>query len=426
MKKLKSLFFDNLGLKLISLLLACLIWFIVVQAGDPTDSKTYSNIKVVFTNAQVLSEQGKVYEVMDNTDTVRVTIKAPRSVLDSLNESNIVAEADLSKLTDINTVAINCHLNTDDQFYSATANIEAVRLHVEDKATKYVPLSASIVGEVAEGYKYSSVTLDQNLIEISGPQSAVNMVRRSCVVVDVSEASSNMTANMEVTLLDADGNELNLSNVQKQTDYVRVSVEILSTKEVSIYASATGTPASGFRYTGEVIIEPAVVRVAGSASRIQNYSKINITDPVDLTGATEDVIVNVDLDQYLPANISLAEDGYDGMVQITFPIQALEYRSFTFSQSILGFENVPEGFSVTTAGGNFSVLISGLDTDFETFDYSNLTGTIDIGAWLLEEGLTELEEGTYEMPLELALPEGLGQVEETRVRVVVVKEDRRH
>ncbi len=426
MKKLKSLLFDNLGLKLISLLLACLIWFLVVQTGDPTDTKTYSNIKVTFTNTQLLSEEDKVYEVLDNTDTIRVTIRAPRSVLDRLNESNIVAEADFKKLTDISTVAIECHVNTDDTIYSATPSIEAVQLHVEEKATKYVALSATIVGEVAEGYKFNTVTLDQNLIEITGPKSAVDRVRRATVIVDVSDASTNMTANMEITLLDADGNQLNLSNVQKQTDYVRVSVEILTTKEVTIYVPTSGTPAEGYRYTGEVIIEPATVRVAGSASRIQNYSRISITDPVDLTGATEDVIVNVDIAQYLPTNISLAEDGYDGMVQITLPVQPLEYRSYTFSQSILGFENVPEGMSVTTAGGNFSVLISGLDSDFETFDYNNLTGTIDIGKWMLEEDLTELEEGTYEMPLELHLPEGLGQPEVTKVRVVVVKKESGH
>ena len=62
----------NLGLKLISLALAFVLWYLVVQIIDPTDSMRFSNVQVKLVNTELLEQQGKVYEVLDDTDTVSV------------------------------------------------------------------------------------------------------------------------------------------------------------------------------------------------------------------------------------------------------------------------------------------------------------------------------------------------------------------
>ncbi len=419
--KLQMMLFHNWGLKLISVLLAVAIWFIVVQVNNPTDTRSYSNIHVTWVNADVLDAQNKVYEVLDNTDVVRVTVRAPRSVLENLSEADIVAEADMSKLTDINTVAIRCYTTTDDTVYSATPNIEYVTLNVEDKSSKYVRLTSNVKGEVAEGYKYNNVSLDQNMIEISGPASAVRQVSKAGVEVDVTDATGNMTANMEILLYDAEGKVLNLSNITKQTDYVRVSVEILATKEVELFASVTGKPNAEYKNTGEVLISPETVTLAGAPARLANYSRLTISDPIDITGATSDVTVTVNLNDYLPDNMLFADDDFDGLVTVTVPVEPLEYRSFSISQSALTFKNVPDNVSVSTGGGNVSVMIGGLAMKLDELTSDQIAGTIDVGSWMLEEGLTELEEGAYDMPIEFTLPSGLIAADHVTIRVYVME-----
>ena len=97
----------NLGLKLASLVLAFVLWFLVAQIYDPKDTVTFNNIQVRLINTELLDEEGKVYEVLDNSNLVRVTVTGPQSIVKSeLRRSDIVAEADMSKLTDINTIAI--------------------------------------------------------------------------------------------------------------------------------------------------------------------------------------------------------------------------------------------------------------------------------------------------------------------------------
>ncbi|MBP5221867.1 MAG: hypothetical protein J6Z35_01735, partial [Lachnospiraceae bacterium] len=114
--RLKQTLLHNLGLKLVSLALAFVIWFIVAQVGDPKDTRAYNNIKVNLINADLLDAQSKVYEVLDHTDIVKVNVTAPTSVFQTLRAGDIVAEADVSKLTDINTIAIT--------YYTVNPNLE--------------------------------------------------------------------------------------------------------------------------------------------------------------------------------------------------------------------------------------------------------------------------------------------------------------
>ena len=94
---MKKLLTRNLGLKLASLVLAF----------DPKDTVTFNNIQVRLINTDLLEQEGKVYEVLDNSNLVRVTVTGPQSIVKSeLRRNDIVAEADMSKLTDINTIAI--------------------------------------------------------------------------------------------------------------------------------------------------------------------------------------------------------------------------------------------------------------------------------------------------------------------------------
>ena len=78
---MKKKILHNWVLKLASLLLAFVLWFLVVQIDDPSDSTTFYNVPVNLTNTELLEKENKVYEVLNGTDTIRVTVRAPRSVI---------------------------------------------------------------------------------------------------------------------------------------------------------------------------------------------------------------------------------------------------------------------------------------------------------------------------------------------------------
>lgn len=80
---MKKLLTRNLGLKLASLVLAFVLWFLVAQIYDPKDTVTFNNIQVRLINTDLLEQEGKVYEVLDNSNLVRVTVTGPQSIVKS-------------------------------------------------------------------------------------------------------------------------------------------------------------------------------------------------------------------------------------------------------------------------------------------------------------------------------------------------------
>lgn len=103
MKKYK--FTQNIGLKIMALLFAAVLWVIVVNADDPVVSAVYRDVPVTITNEDVVTNKGKVYQIVDDTHTVNVTVYATRSVISKISKDNISATADLSQM-DVNTYLV--------------------------------------------------------------------------------------------------------------------------------------------------------------------------------------------------------------------------------------------------------------------------------------------------------------------------------
>lgn len=417
---------NNWGLKLISLVLAFLLWFLVVQMGDPKDDRDMGNIQVKLVNTELFEKENKVYEVLDNTDTVRVKVYAPKSVFTQLRSSDIIAEADVSKLTDINTIPIT--------FTASNANVvsisgshDAVRLNVEEKASKYVTLMSSVTGTVAEGYVVSSLTPDQNRIEVSGPRSAVEQVKYAGAEIDVTDATTNLTANVDIKLYDVDGNPVERVNLVKNVDYVKMSVEVLATKEVPLKFTTTGTPADGYMFTGVIIGEPATIRIAGTTYNLSRVSEIIIPEEeLDIAGADENVVRVVDIREYLPENIRLADSSFNGKATVTVYVEPIVEKTLQVFMSDIAVSNVPAGFKAEISESAEHVIpleLAGLSELIDPLRQGNVLGTVDIAAWMDKQGIQVLKAGSYTIPVTFMLDENIVIKNPPSVKVVIKAEE---
>ena len=127
-----------------------------------------------------------------------------------------------------------------------------MRLSIEEKRDRSLPVKSITTGEVREGYVVGKVTTDQNLIRISGPQSIISQVSKAQAEVDISGFSNDISTDSEVRLYDENGKEIIAENIEKSISKVRVSVEILERKVLPLTCEVTGTPGDGFQFTGEV------------------------------------------------------------------------------------------------------------------------------------------------------------------------------
>lgn len=418
---MKKMITNNLGLKLASIVLACMLWFLVAELGNPRDTKYYNNIPVRLVNTVLLEEENKVYEILDNTDTVRVEIKAPRSVIDNLRASDIVAEADMSKLTDINTIAISYSL-PNVEYNSITGDHDVVRLSVEDKATKWIPLKCATVGEVAEGYIVYSATADQTQVEVSGPKSIVDQIGYAYVEMNVEGASTNMSANIVFQLFDRSDNRINQERLTKNVDQVHVSAEVLATKEVSVEVISTGTPAEGYIATGEREASVTTLKLAGTNTALANVNKVVIpAEDLDITGATETVVKTLDLKKYLPDNVKIADGPVGNKIKVTIYVEAIEERTMEIYPTNISCLRVPEGMKaqVVDADSKYMLKVSGLSDRILPLQSGSIYGNVDVTAWMEEKGIEELHPGTYDMPVHFNFVNSINVEKELFVKVTV-------
>ncbi len=410
---------NNWVLKLASLVLAVVIWFLVVQINDPPDTKTFSNITVKLINTELLQEQNKVYEVVDNTDTVSVTVRAPKSVFEVLRASDIIAEADVSKITDINTIAIDFSIQNVDDWDSIEGNRDVVRLNVEDKRTRWIKVVYNTVGEVAENYMIASAEPDQNIIEISGPKSAVDRVSYAGVEIDVEGATSNRSANVDITLYDSEGEVVQQDSITKNVEYVRMQVEVLAVKEVPIEINYMGVPADGYVATGDVSSDPATVKIAGGIYTLSRVNKISIPeDRLNITGESSDMTDIIDIRDYLPDNVRMADSEFNGKITATVAIEPIVERTLEVPVANVNAVNLPEGMEAKFGEELecYILKVSGLAAYVDSLRQTDVRGVIDVGAWMEQQGITDLTPGSYTIPVTFHLREEI-VAEEVSVRL---------
>lgn len=413
---------DNLGLKIGSVLFAALLWLLVTNINNPATTHRVNNVRVTIINGEVLTSQGKMYEVLDNSDVLDyVAITGPKTVMSNISGGDLVAIADMNKLTADNTIPIELStVQYNESLDSIRASSSVVKLKVEDRKSISIPLKAETSGTLQEGYIVGDVTTDQNLVRVSGPESVISMIETAEVNVGITGFTGDIGTNAEIKLYDADGKEVPKDKLTMNISTVGVNVEILGTKSIPLRFAASGTPANGYRATGVVSSSPESVLLAGKGSVLRNLSVIEIPDTeIDITGATGDVTTTVDIKPYLSGSVEMADADFDGNVSVTVNVEQEVTRSITISESNIMIENLPEQYEgvISTYEEEFPIQVRGLAEEVNALDASQIRGVVDINR-LLETGvIEELGEGYYDVNLSFNLPDTVSLRENITVRL---------
>ena len=354
-----------------------------------------------------------MYTILDGSDTISsVTIYAPRSIIDSLSQNNVIATADLQELSSLNTVSVDVKTNKYfDKIEKIDTSSDMVKLSVERKASKSLALGATTSGSLADGYVIGDVTTEQNMVRISGPESVVNQVASATVDVDVTGFTSNIGTDADIMLLDAEGEVVDSSLISMNIKTVRVNVVIYETKYVPITYSVGGNPAGGYLFTGEVESTPDTVQIAGRSNTIASINEIRVEDPnITVEGLTGNLTYTYNLAQYLPSGVTFADEDFSGSVSVVVHVSAIDTRTYDVNVSRITIKGDPAGFNVyvdNTEYETVSLTLQGLPSTLNGVSEDSLEGSVNIEDILAANDLTELKAGTYSADVNWILPDGV-------------------
>lgn len=422
---MKNKLTNNLGLKLASVFFAVIIWLVVNSINNPTINDVYYNIPVKLLNTELITDSGQVYEVLDNTDVIsRVTVWAPRSVISELDEENIVATADVSELSSLDTISIKLTTNISSGDISRiSGSIDTVKLNIEDKGSKALALKATVSGKVPKGYLVGDITTDQNLIRISGPQSVIDQIAKAAVDVDVTGMTSDIVTNADIKFYDEDDNQIDTRNISQNIKSVGVEINIWQTAEVPLSYSVMGKAASGYRDTGVIEGEGQTVVVAGKSNTIKNITSIDVpAEALDITDQSENYTVDLDIRKYLPEGVFLASSG-DTIQTVTVYIERETSKKLEIRAEKVKITNLPEGYDASISGldSSFIIELIGLPQDMAAVQANSVNGVVDIVEWMNQHEMTEPMPGYYTVEVDFGLPDRVSLLEPVTVTLHISK-----
>ena len=424
LKKAIGIITDNFGLKLLAVIISCGLWFVVNNITDPRIEKPFNNIPVEIINADMVTSEGKVYEVLDDTNVVNVTVVGKRSVLNYISKDDIKAVADMSKLTFMNTVGIEVSSSRNNSELEFRTNIDNVKLAIEDMKRVQMIINTATVGQPAEGYVVGSVTASQNIVRLSGPESLINQIDHVDAMANIDGYSSDINTSVELKLYDADGNEIKSSSIKMNIATINVAVTILATKEVPLSFTVADEPAEGYVVNGEVISVPETVTLAGRKNVLDAITKVNVADPlITVADEKEDVTAIVNIKKYLPTGTQFADSSFSGNVSVTVGVEPLVKKELEIPSKNFAAGNKPNGYQLTLKEvdqeDSYRITISGTREAVNAVNAEDVIGVIDMNLLLDTLELAEWKEGTYSGEITFNLPDNVKLADQYNMTVVL-------
>lgn len=425
---MKNRLTHNLGLKILALVFSVGLWFIVNNITDPVIRKPFTNVPVEIINADKITNEGKVYDILEDTDVINVWVTGKQSIMNYITKDDIKAVADLSDLTFMNTVSIkvsSAKYNSDLEF---TTSVDNLKLSIEDMKRVQMIINTSTTGAPALGYVVGTVTPSQNVVRLSGPESIINQIASVEAVANIAGYSSDINSSVELKLCDAKGNEIKSSSVKMNISTINVAVTILGTKEVPLNFVVQGEPARNYMVSDELISVPEKVTIAGRKNHLENVSEIHITDPaLKVDGLTEDMTTIVNIKKYLPGGVQFADNTFNGNVSITIGIEPIVTEEFVVPVENFAVGKVPEGYRAYIAEfeneeiRNYKISLSGMEKNIKRLNARNIIGVVDMELLAEKQGITQWTEGTYVSEITFNLPENITADEPYSLTVVLEK-----
>ncbi len=271
---MKKKLIKNLEIKILSLVLAVLLWALVMNISDPEESRTIENLPVTVINEDAIAEADKVYTIVSG-DTVDITIRGPQSVVRSVSASDFTAIADLSKTSVVGAVIIDVRVSAqyeDDLTITTGRRNDAVMIiSLEDKKTESFRVNVRIQDEVLDNYYVMTdeTRSTPNLVEVTGAVSKVDDIMEVVAEVSVQWRSASFTTQTTLKAYNSYGYEVD--GLEFDTEEVEVAVSIVPTKEVEVEVVPEGIAYYGYT-TERIENDPKVITIAGEQEALDKYA----------------------------------------------------------------------------------------------------------------------------------------------------------
>ena len=373
---------NNMRIKVLSVLIAVLIWLLVANINDPVRKEKFTGIPVTIINENALTDLGYAYEVVEG-DQVSITVEGKNSVVGNMSATDFQAVADFSKLSEVDAVPIDVTAKKyANQLEITLGNVNTMKIKKDQVISVSVPVNIVLDGEVAGGYAVGTATGTPNLVKVTGPENLLSQAKEIRAEVDIDGVTHDVTTAAEPILYDKEGKEIKSSQIDMDTSLIEVSVEVWKTKMVGIQLESQGRPAAGYEMSS-FDYEPNQVEVAAPDDVLDNLSVIDL-GTVSVQGLKENYEKDLNLNEdLLPEGVILVDDDTED-VKIKATIEKRISRRLTFTSDAIRIQGIGKRKVTFDQANKYVIKIDGAESRIKNLKITDFSPWIDISD--LEEG----------------------------------------
>ncbi len=253
--------------------------------------------------------------------------------------------------------------------------------------SKLVSVSVSLEGAPPPGFEAGIPMPDADAVLVTGTEDGVMLVTQAVAKVDLSGRTEDTT--QAVPLEPRDSRGFPVEGVSLEPSVIKVSVDIEQTdfsRAFVVSPTVVGAPQAGYDIVS-LSSDPQVVTVFGPQSFIGEAATIR-TQPIDVTGATSDIVRTVSLD--LPPDVRVSGGT---SVTVTIQIEPTQGRQ-TLTVPVVAVGIDPD-LSVKGSLPLIEVVLLGELPYLQELRPNDIAATIN---------LTGLREGTHTVSVSVSVP----------------------
>jgi YbbR domain-containing protein len=374
----------------LAMLLSLALWTFVSFTTNPTERDTLTLPVTVTEPSDDLIVVNEATRTATNAvRTVRVEISGPEQDLLNIDDEDLSAVVNLTNYpAGVHEVPIE--VTRPDGIRVRSIAPPTLQIELAPRVTRNLPVEVVISGRPPFLFEQRNPTLAVRRATATGPQQLMERVAEVVVPLDLQGRTASFTEEFALQAVDRDGNPVPNITLDPATTLVTVPIATrIDVQRVPVVPRLEGLQAPG--YTIENFDwNPKYVEIISPLEITGTLS----TEPIDLTNRTEPFTQTVRVENPDPDTTQILSD----TITVTVPIEPLQLPARVDWFVAVAPVNVDAGLQAALNPAGVTITISGAADQLRQLVNTAPQATVD---------LSELDAGSYTLPVEITLPPGL-------------------
>lgn len=360
---------EKLIAKILCVLAAIILWFYVVMTDTTTDEKVFSGISVDIRGRDRIEDTLGLTIISGYDLTVDVTVKGPRADINRLTVDDVKAYIDMKTVDGAGEYTLPIRTSLPNGTTAGALSANYMTVYVDKRTTISVPVKIVTSQVIEADFTMGTPEPSIETVNVSGPEEVLRTIDHAEASFDLGRVSKTLISTGKLTLVDANGNEINDPYVRLQTSEVTVRFPVYIYRDFDLKVD---TKYGYYDSTNSrITISPASIQVRGDPDVISSMDSVSLGQ-IDEKKITGDETKNMAI--MLPDGV----ENLSGTTTATVTITQIGTTTKKLNVTDINVVN-PNGLEYTLERNSLTVTFRGTKTMLDMLSSRNVSLTLDLG-----------------------------------------------